>query len=83
MGAGWNERRPRMGTGVRWRFGGFGCVRSFWIELRKILNPSELLAWDMALRSQNIGNRAVTRKIFWDKELAAGSARWTFGVGAG
>ncbi len=83
MGAGWNGRRPRMGTGMRWCFGDFGCVRDFWIDVRKILNSGKLLAGDMALCSQNIANRQVTCKIFWNKELAPGSERRTSGVGAG
>jgi len=61
---------------------GSGYVRSFWIGVRKILNSGKLLAGEMPLCSQNIAFKWVTRKIFWNKELAAGSERRTFGVGA-
>jgi hypothetical protein len=62
---------------------GSGCVRSFWIDVRKILNSGMLLAGGMRSCSQNLGFKAVTRKIFQNKDLAAGSERRTSGVGAG
>ena len=57
-------------------------MRDFWIEVRKVLNSDKLLTRDMHLCSQNIGSKCVTRKIFWNNDLAAGSGRPTSGVDA-
>jgi hypothetical protein len=47
----------------------------FSTESAKLLISHDLLAWGMAGRPQNIGNKDVTRKIFRNKDLGVRSGR--------
>ena len=62
---------PAAEGGAADEFGQLGPAPFFLADHRKILKRKELLSFSSALPPQNLGNTALTRKIFNNKDLHA------------